>query len=381
VAGLLDPLTDDQQRLVDLVAESYEADEQWPIFDFIEGTFDNEGRDAASTLASFPNVGRWGYSSVWWVGMHHFPKPPRETEIELSLLGWSHSNVLAGVVEVFFDVIELMINRRRHTPLSRRTPRELAITSADVEEMIASQRRRSPLLPGLIFRLLQHEPELHDGTSELPDGTWQVGVSRRVSDYAGVHTIDEYIKRLERFTVDRTQTVALVAPSPLDVVAALDYLDAEWRARHRRPLLTYPSAERCAKLTLGAATTEELDARLSALAEILRSANKSATAGASRKLKPASFDDPLAPFEDAAVATVLPAGVERVRQAVTTLEQAIALRDAAQHSEATGRALAALRAFNLDARITDAPAAWSVISDKVREALGAIREEVAAATP
>jgi hypothetical protein len=36
VAGLLDQLEPDHQWLVDLVAEAYDADGEWPVFDFLE---------------------------------------------------------------------------------------------------------------------------------------------------------------------------------------------------------------------------------------------------------------------------------------------------------------------------------------------------------
>lgn len=58
MAGLLDPLTPDQQTLVDLVAEAFTLDDEWPVFDYLEGWFDREDKNAAETLASFPRVGR-----------------------------------------------------------------------------------------------------------------------------------------------------------------------------------------------------------------------------------------------------------------------------------------------------------------------------------
>jgi hypothetical protein len=54
MSRFLDTLGPDQQRLVDLVAESFDIDEEWPIFDYVESTFDRAGDDAAKALASFP---------------------------------------------------------------------------------------------------------------------------------------------------------------------------------------------------------------------------------------------------------------------------------------------------------------------------------------
>ena len=170
----------------------------------------------------------------------------------------------------------------------------------------------------------------------------------------------------------------LAAPSPLDLVAALDYLDAVWRVLHKEHLFTYPSAERAAKLIYEANTGEELDARLSALGEILRSANTAAKSASETKLPAANHTDPLAPFEHHLVRTVDAEAETRVRQAVSDLERALALRDAAQHAEAGDRAVRALDAFGIGHPVADFGQAWMAVTARVVEALGAIREELAA---
>ena len=56
MAGLLDPLTNDQQRLIDLVGEAFSLDGAWPFFDYLEGAFDQDHKDAGDTLAQFPRA-------------------------------------------------------------------------------------------------------------------------------------------------------------------------------------------------------------------------------------------------------------------------------------------------------------------------------------
>src|SRR4051812_32174130 len=64
---LLEPLNAEQQRLVDVVAEAFLAEEyRWPYFDYVEGALDDEGLDAIEVLGSFPSIGRWGYGAVSW---------------------------------------------------------------------------------------------------------------------------------------------------------------------------------------------------------------------------------------------------------------------------------------------------------------------------
>jgi hypothetical protein len=380
VSRLLDPLTPEQQKLVDLVAGAFYDDSEWPIFDYVEGTFDQEKLDATETLASLPSVGRWGYGAVWWIGKGQVP-PTREIELELTLVGMHHSRVLQPVVAVFFDLIELMVAKRRGTRLSRRKPRKLSVTNEDVKFLLASERRLStPMWDPLLFNLMMREPSIFaTGVDKTPDGQWTKAIPREVDAYQGVTTIDDYVARLEHLTALPDVPMMPAAPSPLDLVSALDYLDVVWRLAHRRPLFSYPSAERTAKLAYPANTQDELASRLSGLAEILRSANASAKAAAGAKHLPASsHEHPLARLEGYLVGKVDSASEARVRLAVATLERAIAIRDAAQHAEAGERAVRALTAFGIGYPVIDFAGAWAAVTSGVVEALGAIREELAA---
>jgi hypothetical protein len=388
ISTLLTPLTTAQQRLVDVVAEAFVLDSEWPVFDYVEGMLEIDGLDAADTLHTFPRIGRWAYGAVTWIGQGQMPRPTVETEIELTVVGMHHSAQLRPRVQAFLQLIELMLDQRREVPLSRREPRRLAISDEDVRLLLRQERRLSEDIDSwvrAIPRMIAREPYL-SSVSVAPDGSWTLPVPREAINYAGITTIDEYIERLAALTVGAAAPPILAAPSPLDLVAALDYLDAVWRVPHDTHLFTYTSAERVAKLTSGANTTEELDARLSALAEILRSARDSArTANSKRpnpgKLTATSPEHPLAPFEDYLVAIVDSAAEPRVRGAVTDLEHALALRDAAQHAQAGGRAVQALDAFDIRHPPIEPVAAWGRISQRVVEALGAVREELAAASP
>lgn len=380
MAALLDTLTPDQQRLVDLTAEAFALDNEWPIFDYLEGAFDQEQKDAVATLASFPRVGRWGYSCVWWVGQGQTSGLASGQEVSLTVVGMHHTKTLQPLVDLYFDVIGLMVSRRRSTPLERRKRRDLVITDEDVKDLLGEERRLDTgKWPLFMYKLIEREPMMFGGgASQSPDGHhWTRVIPREVDGYDGVRTIDDYVSRLERLTAFPQEPVLPAAPSPLDLVAALDYLDTAWRVGRTGHLFSYPSAERAAKLAYNANTSDEFDSRLSALGEILRSANRSARSASAGKLAASTFDDPLAPLENYLVQTVDTSAETRVRHAVTALEHALAIRDAAQHAEAGDRAVRALDAFGIGHPIADPGLAWSIITAHVVEALSAIREELA----
>jgi hypothetical protein len=381
--GLLDPLTPEQQWLVDSVAEAYVIDDgKWPIFDYLEAKFDAEHKDAWATLYSLPRFGQWHYSSAWWDGINQpHMKPSAEAEIELTILGMHHSSILDDRVPIFLTTLRYMVELQRHAVPSRREPRRPELDARTVTRMAHNEHRF--LEDSTLQRLptlWRREPATWGGGESWGDeGVWTKGVSRTVLDYEDVSTIDEYIDRLEALTAIPSAPLVEATPSPLSLVSALDYLDMAWRVAQGKPLFSYPSAERAAKLAYTAATSEELDSRLTALGEILRTANATVRNMGGKLAKP-THDEPLAPLRDFLGQQ---AGLDaaRVGDALTRLEAALTVRDVAQHTEAGGRAVIALtQQFGLSHPILDPESAWGIITARVVGALTAIREEVIANT-
>jgi hypothetical protein len=382
VAGLLDPLEPEQQWLVDLVAEAYLAEDgHWPIFDYLEATADTRHEDAWDTLYRLPRRGQWGYGPAWWVGANQLSqKPAAEAEIELTVLGMHHSSALKDRVPIFLQTLRYMVEIQRGVPAMRRKPRRLELDADTVQARIRADGRLG-LFPESLARLpdlWRREPATWSGgLARDPEGAWTYTIPRTVLDYEGISTIEEYVDRVEALTTIPSTPLAETTPSPLSLVSALEVLDMAWRVTHGKALFSYPSAERAAKLAFPAATTEELDSRLTALGEILRTANASArVAGAD--LARQTHEEPLAPFRDF-LSRQTALDQARIAAAVTTLEAALSVRDAAQHTEAGGRAVLALtQQFNLAHPIRDPTEAWVGISTRVVGAITAIREELAA---
>src|SRR6202043_575595 len=112
----------------------------------------------------------------------------------------------------------------------------------------------------------------------------------------------------------------LAAPSPLELVAAIDYLDTVWQLAHGpgQHLFRFESLERPTKLAFPAQTAEEFDSRLSGFGELLREACDSLPKSSARN----SRERPLRSFELYLV-TMLGATADkaRIRASVLSLEQ------------------------------------------------------------
>jgi hypothetical protein len=367
---LLAPLSAQQQRLVEVVAEAFLAEDfQWPFFDYVQGTLDDEALDAIEILESFPTFSRWGYGSVAWNR-----NDSADSEVALTVVGMSHSSGLRQYVPVFFELVDYLAARRREARPQRRGVRNLNVTSAEFDEYWRGGRRLS-LSPRLSAQLKEHEPPTRFGGGSFnADGTWTTGVARQLLPFEGLKTIEDYVLRLEDWLGETPPALPPILPSPLSLAAALDYLNVVWRLTHDgERLFAFSSAERTTRLAFDVQTSEEFAAHLSAFADILREANRRIKAQSQKKHR----DRPLARVEADIAARLDVDAVARATKAIHMLELVIALRDSDQHGAATERAVAAFRELRIAYPPTDWNTSWRTLSAQAVGALNVLREELA----
>ncbi|MFY9578962.1 MAG: hypothetical protein WAQ33_06515 [Gaiellaceae bacterium] len=375
MSDLLAPLDADQQSLVDLVAEAFlREDYQWPFFDYIEGMLDLEGRDAWTILETFPELGRWRYSALSW-SRSGGAKPSAESEVELTIVGFSHAPALREYVSVFFEVVDFLCVCRLQTGPQPRVARKLTVSSDEFAEHWRASRHLD-ISPRLTHQLLEHEPPARAGGGGYQsDGSWTRGVARELLEFSGITDITDYVARLEGYLVEPAAPVQPLISSPLTLAAALDYLDIVWRLTHNRQrLFELPSAERTTRLAFDLQTAEEFAAHLSALAEILRSANKRAQVEPAKRGR----NRPLARLEADVIKLADTDAGPRISEAVSVLESVVALRDAGQHEAASERAISAHRELGLTYPPVDWYASWQSVSKQTVSALNTLREELEA---
>jgi hypothetical protein len=232
-----------------------------------------------------------------------------------------------------------------------------------------------PVLPTeFLYELMNREPATWGARAQLSGDSWDRDIPRQVRQFAGVKSIDDYIAATVELVYRAPAATPMGAPSPLGLVASLDYLDTVWRVAARaggKHLFELHSAQRAAQLAFPAQTENEFESRLTGLGEILRSVRVPAS-GTTVKRR----DKPMDALEDYLVLLV-PASEQRVRAAITTLRAVIDARDGGQHSAAMSKGASALIELGVGYPPTVGwPAVWSVVSAKTIEALDAIREEL-----
>jgi hypothetical protein len=382
---LLEEPTVKQLDTLELIARAVPSEQPygWPVFDYLEADLDDRGLDAWIVLETLPRHPRTRYAAAHWSRAPNV-RPTPEVRVGLTVLGFHHleraKRVNARMVETFLLLLSTLAERRRLAPRSPHVPRKPAIASH--EALAAVTRRGIPgdlLTQWLLWELLEHEPPTWGaGGSIDEDGTWTRDIPREVYLFDGVDTFDAYVERMLAMFPEPAAAISPSPPSPLELVAAIDYLDTVWRLAIGRGdhLFEHHSAVRTAQLAAGVATAAEFESRLSALSELLHSVQLPPKAPSGRRPR----DRPLAHLESY-VLSVLPESKARIERAIATLHSVIDVRDAGQHTKAGDRGATALADLGIGYPPASWPQAWDVVSARTIEALDGLREEIATLTP
>jgi hypothetical protein len=389
--SLLDPLTDNQQCFIDLVGEVFANQPgTWPVFDYVQRTLDQERIDAIETFESFPTLTVLGgnYRAIWSGGGLSWPHS--DQTIVLTVIGMYHCNALRGrfphdlsIPEIdlpaaFFTLVRWAARELRAARPSPTEVLDTAVTSDRVFAALADRYRFDQLPPRLMWDLMDREPPFWGASGHL-DGdntSWSRSLSRNLYDYEDVDSIATYVERLILHQPP-VRTMPQAAPNPFDLVGALDYLNAIWELVFGKRLFQFHAAEPIAKLGYGAATREEFNAHVSALADVLRQADAGLDPvqqkpGAKRR------DRPLIRLERTLVNRLGPASEDQIREQLALLEAILFVREAGQHSAAGRRGAAAMIDLGAGFPPPSWTSAWEVIERRAIDALGVIRDELQA---
>jgi hypothetical protein len=363
MTSLLDPLTPEQQHLLQVVYKPFGTNLRWPIFQYVEATLDNEDLDAVSVLATFPTVGPGRYGPVWYTGPI---VPPQDSPVALTVAGLYHLLPETDTeIQQFLRVLRYLVTARDGFTPSPFEVRPVEVTShAVMEDLQASKLIVLPDTPAMIYELLHHEPSLI-GSSSSGEGAWKAEVHREVRRYRAVTTVEAYLERVMAQFAVATPTPTPLQPLPFSLPAAIDYLNAIWQAHFSAPLFGLPRALTAIKLSQPCATAEEFDSCLSALSDVLKYRR----------------DDEPAPFQRLENGAKRLGGVgrERVLRAKDILKAVNHIRVGAQHGDAAAKAASAFNELGINYPPSNWGSAWETVQARTVEALNAIREEIQAA--
>lgn len=369
---LLSPLTDDQRALIEVVVPPFLEKGQPVVFQYVENAMLRRSLNAAEVVASLPYIESSLGRSYFYSLLHTDSRGPllKDTKIQPTVVGLHHAG-RGHVVEMFLRAMSWFRNMYMDTYADPYSVSEMNVQDGGLSTYLPVHCLTSRFL---LEPLLQHEP-LSQGChrASFPDSSSGWDISRLVTNFPSDLKIHSYVESTRLHIAPALPETEFTAPSPFDLVASLDYLNAVWRLSFSKNLVVIHSAERVSKLAFSVSSGEELASRLSGLIEVLK--NLAVPGGAGQG------GDPVQRLTAFIVKECPTVSASRLEQAIEILSAATHLRNGFLHSQPGRQFVPALTRFGLSYPVIDHRLSWQVISQKVVEALSTIREEIQSAKP
>lgn len=205
------------------------------------------------------------------------------------------------------------------------------------------------------------------------DEGWFRELPRQLLRYAGIKDLREYIQRVSETYPPPLPAPVRSMPSPLELVASLDYFNAVWQLRYGRPVVRIFNAERIARLAFPVSGSDEFMGQVATLGEVLRDLQVSGD--------PTTDKTALGRLRTVLAADLPEAGAVRANQAVAMLSHVAELRNSLVHTGTEYQSARALPGLGVEYPITDWAEAWSIVQERVIDALAALREEIQLSSP
>lgn len=213
---LLAPLTTEQQQIIELLASTYREHRSWPPWQFIEGSMDSAGIDAASVLATFPRLGNpnyvygFSYGLTWTQGSLGSSPQPNDP-VALTVAGLNRAGA-TDYVALFLRVLSMACQKLRNFVPNPLQAVSLELTSAEVYADLNDDVAKL-VTPQELYALLEHEPAMWSGGRGMTaEGEWRWEITRPIRRYEDVQTIDEYITAITALIEEHTQQVSQTVP-------------------------------------------------------------------------------------------------------------------------------------------------------------------------
>src|ERR1022692_614150 len=371
---LLAPLNDSQALLIRCIGRPFLESRKWPIWAYIEAELDHEKLEAREVLSTLPEIAdtRSGirYSSVWY----DRNSLAQNTSLCLTAAGIYHLAAVSPesirIGEDFIQALRFLIESRMSARLSPFEVTEVTVTNDDIMEQLP---QLSKAFMEILPDLLNHEPATWRGSHwKSPDGAqWNLNLYRELLKYQGVGTVVDYVERVsELLTPPRVEPVPAV-PSPLDLVAALDYFNAVWQLHfdRKKPIIRIFGAERTARLVYEVNTAEEFSAQVSCLTDIMKNMQVSGN--------PQMHGTALERMQALLKLELPQDSAARVENVVCVLRCVTDVRNGLfQHAGPEHRGVSALTQLGIAYPITDWQSAWAIVQRRTIDSFNALREEI-----
>ncbi len=219
--------------------------------------------------------------------------PKVADEVPLSIHGMAYVcpavPAVQRLVDAFLAALKTAIVMQRGINPRPTEPVRLKVPGDDFTRTV-NMATDTELSSDQLFALLGGEPATWLGIGQQ-NGQWTWDLTdARLSPYAEVTTVDDYLVRLDALVALPQQPAVADSLPALALPEAFDHLDLAWRIATGKHLFRVPRTAVPAKLTQPAASAEEFESRCSALADMLKAFDFPAEGGSLNNMKAALGD-------------------------------------------------------------------------------------------
>ena len=374
VASLLDDVSSDAQRLLNILVDAWAWADQWPVRQYVAHEMAAAGLDLRDVLRELPE---WEHQyQAIRVLRDNAPRPNAPPElgdrIAPTVHGLVHSRNPAGDRLVKAFLASAAVGYQRQLSLLPDPLKVKPVTLAS-DALIAGVRQRlgpfGEVSDRQIRLMLAGEPATWLGVSPDPDSqdwTWNLWFGS-LRPFA-VNTGPAYLAALEELIGNHPEPQTPWVPvEPSALPRALDHLDLVWFVRTNQRLFKRPGFARTASLAEAATSAEEFEVRCNALSDVFSMLTVPKADNAQGPLN----------FLKVALRECLndPDRLQRGIEAIDTLRNVVTLRRGQAHSGAAHDSLKA--AARLGIRVTgDWAESWDRVRQVTIEAIYALIEEL-----
>jgi hypothetical protein len=268
---ITNPLSPTDQALVEILAEPWVRSWKWPVYDYLNRTlWSRTGTSALETMSRLP-VAQGASPHIEYrliFTERGGPFAEADQRVGLTIAGLRHVADARARADQMIGVVRWLAQADAQLEPDPDRPVGLDLS---LPELLATDFRSTMQgwSPDSLGEILEHEPALWGSISPGPERKVALR-GGHLSSFLDVQDVDDYVARaISWLGADKSARPAPLYSSPLQLPEALGYLDAVWRGRFGRPLLGRTQPAAAAKLALDCASSDELEARLSAVADVV----------------------------------------------------------------------------------------------------------------
>jgi len=364
---LLEPVSEDQGRLLGVIYEHFGRSGEWPIWQYVEMRFeDSDEANASETFSSLPtlyngSLGRIQYQFAWTQNSFFNPND----KVGLTVAGLMHVSDAANLVNHYLTALEeLVLIRKSLVP----NPTEVVEQEIGWDTMVSIlvQKEKVHSAPQLhrtavakVVRMFDHEPYIFN-SQYFANGdeieSWRMKLPAALKRFEGVSDVADYVGRISTDAMSSSRPRLRQTLSPLALVNSLGYLDAVWQNTFKQALLPHSDIASSAKLALGCDSAEEFESRMAAFYDIME--HVKIPRGEVEPTK----DGSVSRLEEFLLDALSESSSDRITEAASSLRQLLRIRSGSLHPSSRSKAATAFAELG----IPYPPVSWSSTWDEIR---------------